>query len=201
MSVKSRQATNSAATRAALLRVARKLFTERGYADTATEEVVRRARVTRGALYHHFQDKQDLFKAVLHEEQMHLAASIKAVAARESDPWRALIAGCHAFLDACLDPAVQQILLIDAPAVLGWEGCREADAMYYLEGVKAAIRGAIEGRLIAPQPVDALARVILGALNEAAMLIAHAEDEEAARRDVSDVVEKLLSGIRNAASS
>jgi AcrR family transcriptional regulator len=200
MSVKSRQAKNSAATRAALLRVARKLFNERGYADCATEEVVRRARVTRGALYHHFRDKQDLFKAVLHEEQMRLAASIKAVAARESDPWRALIAGCHAFLDACLDRAVQQILLIDAPAVLGWEGCRETDAMYYLDGVKAAIQAAIEERLIAPQPVDALARVILGALNEAAMLIAHAEDEEAARRDVSDVVERLLSGIRSARS-
>jgi AcrR family transcriptional regulator len=198
MSVNTRQAKNSAATRTALLRVARKLFTQRGYAETATEEVVRRARVTRGALYHHFRDKQDLFKAVLHEEQMKLAASIKAVAARESDPWRALMAGCHAFLDACLDSSVQQILLIDAPAVLGWEGCREADAMYYLAGVKAAIQAAIDERIIPQQPIDALARVILGALNEAAMLIAHAEDEEAARRDVSDVVDKLLGGIRNA---
>src|SRR5579864_2130574 len=120
MSVKSRQEENSAATRSALLKVARKLFAERGYAETATEEVVRRARVTRGALYHHFRDKQDLFKAVLREEQMKLAASIKAVAARQADPWRSLIAGCHAFLDACLDPAMQQILLTDAPAVLGW---------------------------------------------------------------------------------
>ena len=198
MSVKSRQAQNSAATRTALLRVARKLFTERGYADTATEEVVRRAHVTRGALYHHFRDKQALFKAVLEEEQIKLAASIKAVAAREPDPWRALRAGCHAFLDACLDSAVQQILLIDAPAVLGWEGCRESDAMHYLAGVKAAIQGAIDQHLIPAQPVDAMARVILGALNEAAMLIAHAEDEEAARRDVSEVVDNLLSGVRTA---
>ncbi len=198
MSVKSRQARNAEATRAALLRVARKLFTERGYGETPTEEVVRRARVTRGALYHHFRDKQDLFKAVLHEEQMKLAASIKTVTARQSDPWRALIAGCHAFLDACLDPAVQQILLLDAPAVLGWEGCHEADAMYYLEGVKALIQAAIDQRIIAPQPVDALARLILGALNEAAMLIAHADDEQAARRDVSEVMDKLLGGIRSA---
>jgi AcrR family transcriptional regulator len=196
MPVKIRQAKNPTATRATLLRVARKLFTERGYAETATEEVVRRARVTRGALYHHFRDKQDLFKAVLDEEQIKLAASIKAVAAREPDPWRALMAGCHAFLDACLDSSVQQILLTDAPAVLGWDGCREADAMYYLDSVKAAIQAAIDQRLIAPQPVDALARIILGALNEAAMLIAHAEDERAARRDVSEVVDKLLGGIR-----
>ncbi len=159
---------------------------------------MRRARVTRGALYHHFRDKQDLFKAVLQEEQMKLAASIKAVTARQSDPWRALMAGCHAFLDACLDPAVQQILLLDAPAVLGWEGCHEADAMYYLEGVKALIQAAIDQRIIAPQPVDALARLILGALNEAAMLIAHADDEQAARRDVSAVMDKLLGGIRSA---
>src|SRR5271154_5485497 len=147
MPVKSRQAQHSASTRAALLRVARRLFAEQGYTATATEEVVRRARVTRGALYHHFRDKQDLFKAVLDDEQVKLAASIKAVAARETDPWRALMAGCHAFLDACLDSSVQQILLIDAPAVLGWEGCREADAMYYLESVKAAIQAAIDQRL------------------------------------------------------
>jgi AcrR family transcriptional regulator len=197
MSVNSRQAQNSAATRSALLKVARKLFTERGYADTATEEVVRRARVTRGALYHHFRDKQDLFKAVLDQEQVKLSASIKAIASRESDPWRSLTAGCHAFLDACMDPAVQQILLIDAPAVLGWAGCREHDAMHYLGGVKMAIQGAIDQRLIPAQPVEALARVILGALNEAAMLIANAEDEEAARRDVTEVVDKILSGVRS----
>jgi AcrR family transcriptional regulator len=199
MSVKSRQEENSAATRSALLKVARKLFAERGYAETATEEVVRRARVTRGALYHHFRDKQDLFKAVLHEEQLKLASSIKTVALREPDPWRALIAGCHAFLDACLDSAVQQIVLIDAPAVLGWEGWRETDASYYLAGVKGAIQAAIDAQLIPAQAVDSLAHIIMGALNEAAMLIAHADDEEAARRDVSAIVDRLLGGIRTGA--
>src|SRR5579864_8479429 len=103
MPVKSRQAQNAAATRAALLRVARKLFTERGYSETATEEVVRRARVTRGALYHHFRDKEDLFKAVLHEEERKLAEAINAVAAVQPDPWKSLQAGSEAFLDACLD--------------------------------------------------------------------------------------------------
>src|ERR1700730_4564931 len=199
MSVKSRQEENSAATRTALLKVARKLFAERGYAETATEEVVHRARVTRGGFYHHFRDKQDLFKAVLHEEQLKLASLIKTVALREPDPWRALIAGCHAFLDACLDSAVQQIVLIDAPAVLGWEGWREADASYYLAGVKGAIQAAIDAQLIPAQAVDPLAHIILGALNEAAMLIAHAEDEEAARRDVSAIVDRLLGGIRTGA--
>src|SRR6266481_10222441 len=116
MAVKSRQAGNSAATSAALLKIARRFFAERGYADTATEEVVRRARVTRGALYHHFKDKRDLFKAVLLDEEKRLTAATTAVAARQSDPWRALSAGCDAFLSECLNPAVQRIVLIDAPA-------------------------------------------------------------------------------------
>src|SRR5205807_2749896 len=110
MTVNSRQAENSASTRAALLRVARRFFAERGYADTATEEIVRRARVTRGALYHHFKDKQDLFRAVLHEEQLKVAAKCTEAAAKEPDPWRALMAANEAVLEACIDPVVQQIV-------------------------------------------------------------------------------------------
>jgi AcrR family transcriptional regulator len=198
MSVKSRQAENSAATRATLLKLARKLFAERGYADTATEEVVRRARVTRGALYHHFRDKQDLFKAVLHDEEKRLVAAVGAAAGAEPDPWRALRAGCAAFLDACLDPAVQQIVLIDAPAVLGWEGYREIDATYFLAGVKASIAGAIAAGLIPAQPIDPLAHLIMGALHEASLVIAHSDDPAATRRDVNAAVERLLDGIRAA---
>src|SRR5215469_4702662 len=127
MPVKSRQAENSAATRAALLKIARRFFTERGYAETATEDIVRRARVTRGALYHHFKDKQDLFKAVLVEEQARLAALSAEAASKETDPWRALLLASEAFMDACLEPAVLQIVLLDAPAVLGAQGWREFD--------------------------------------------------------------------------
>src|SRR5271167_1101395 len=105
MTVKSRQAQHSAATRGALLRVARRLFAEHGYAATGTEEVVRRARVTRGALYHHFRDKKDLFIAVLDEEQKKLAARASEAGAAQPDPWSAMVAGANAFLDACLDHA------------------------------------------------------------------------------------------------
>src|SRR5438105_11817972 len=110
MTVNSRQAENSASTRAALLRVARRFFSERGYADTATEEIVRRAHVTRGALYHHFEDKKDLFRAVVQEEQSKVAAKCMAAASKQADPWRALMAANEAFLEACLDPAVQQVV-------------------------------------------------------------------------------------------
>lgn len=196
MSVKSRRAEHSAATRAALVRVARRMFADRGYTATSTEEVVRRARVTRGALYHHFRDKRDLFMAVLDEEQQKLAGTAAAAASGQSDPWSAMVAASNAFLDACLDRAVQQIVLIDAPAVLGLKLWRETDQRYYLGSTKAAIQAAIDHGLIEKQPVDPLAHIILGALHEAAMLIAQADDEVAARREVSGAVERLFAGLR-----
>ncbi|MFZ0679979.1 TetR/AcrR family transcriptional regulator [Candidatus Binatus sp.] len=196
MAVKSRQAENSAATRAVLLKIARRFFAERGFADTATEEIVRRARVTRGALYHHFKDKQDLFRAVLHEEQLKVAAKCTEAAAKASDPWRALMAANDAFLEACLDPAVQQIVLIDAPAVLGTEGFRQSDESYYLAGLKAAIEAAIAAGIIEHQPVEALAHMIMGSMNEAARLIAHASDKERARREVSESSNRVWNGLR-----
>ena len=196
MTAKGRQAENSAATRAALLKIARRFFAERGYADTATEEIVRRARVTRGALYHHFKDKQDLFRAVLHEEQSRIAAKCAEAAAGENDPWRALISANEAFLEACLDPAVQQIVLIDAPAVLGAEGFRQSDESYYLAGLKAAIEAAIGAGIIEKQPVEALAHMIMGSMNEAARLIAHASDKARARREVSESANRMWNGLR-----
>ncbi len=196
MPVKSRQAEHSAKTRAALLRVARRLFAQHGYAGTATEDVVRRARVTRGALYHHFKDKQDLFKAVYDEEQKKLAERTNAAAAAASDPWSAMVAGTEAMLDACLEPAVHRIVLIDAPAVFGLEKWRESDQSYYLAAMKNAVQAAMDHGQIERQPVDPLAHLILGALTEATMLVAHAEDRTAARREVSAAVRRLFEGLR-----
>jgi AcrR family transcriptional regulator len=196
MSLKRNQADRSTATRAVLLRVARRLFAERGYAATGTEEVVRRARLTRGALYHHFRDKRDLFAAVLEAEHEMLAAKAGAAAIAAPDPWRAVVAASNAFLDACLDPAVQQIVLIDAPAVLGAAQWREADQRHYLASMKGALEAAVGQGLIERQPVGALAHIILGALNEAALLIAHAGDKVAARGEVREVVDRLFAGLR-----
>jgi AcrR family transcriptional regulator len=196
MAVKGRQAENSAATRAALIKIARKLFAEHGYADTATEEVVRRARVTRGALYHHFKDKKDLFKAVLLEEEKRLAESTALASAGESDPLNIMVKATDAFLDECLDPAVRQIVLIDAPAVLGWEQYRQIDDEHFLAGVVALFEEAIRSGAIPRQPVAPLARIMMGAVHEATMLIAHAPDQLKARREVSEVITRLLNGIR-----
>jgi AcrR family transcriptional regulator len=196
MSSKGRQAEHSAQTRAALIRVARRLFAQHGYAGAATEDVVRRARVTRGALYHHFKDKQDLFKAVYDEEQKKLAERTNAAAAAAPDPWSAMVAGTNAMLDACLEPAVHRIVMIDAPAVLGLQKWRESDQSYYLAAMKAAVQAAVEQGQLERQPVEPLAHLILGALTEAAMLIAHAEEKATVRREVSAAVTRLFEGLR-----
>ena len=107
-----------------------------------------------------------------------------------------MLAATNAFLDACLDPAVQRIVLIDALAVLGWERWREIDAKYNLRLVMAALQAAMDQGIIAPAPVDSLAHLLMGAVTEAAIFIAHADDKPAARREVGHNVEQLLSGLR-----
>jgi AcrR family transcriptional regulator len=150
--------------------------------------------VTRGALYHHFRDKRDLFLAVLDEEHKKLAAHAREAAAAQPDPWSAIVASSNAFLDACVDRTVQQIVLIDAPAIVGLEK-RDTDEAY-LTSVKELIRAAIAQGLIDDQPVDPLAHIIFGALHEAAMLIARGDDKAAARHSVSGAIGRLFEGLR-----
>jgi AcrR family transcriptional regulator len=196
MTVKSRKLEQSQATRSALIKTARKLFARVGYAATDIETVARRTRVTRGALYHHFKDKQDLFSAVFDLEEQKLAQIIGEAAASQPSAWDGMLAGCNAFLDACLDPAVQRIALIDALAVLGWERWREIDTQYNLRLVMGALQAAMDEGIIAPAPIDSLAHMLIGAITEAAIFIAHADDKPAARRAVGANVVQLLSGLR-----
>jgi AcrR family transcriptional regulator len=174
----------------------RELFAERGYGAVGTEEIVRAAGVTRGALYHHFRGKEDLFRAVFEEVERELTEEIAGIAASASDPYQALHAGAQAFLDACLDPAVQRITLLDAPSVLGWEAWREVGSRYGLGLVQAALQAAMDAGLIARQPLAPLAHVVLGALDEAAMVVARAEDRRAAREEVGAVVDRLVESLR-----
>ena len=143
MFVKGRQAERSEQTRRVLLDVARRLFAEHGYAGTATEQVVRRAGVTRGALYYHFRDKRDLFRAVVEDLQQELLQRIQEEAAAPDDPWERLRAGLHTFLDACQEPAVQRIILLDAPSVLGWAEWRALDARYGFGLLRTAAPGLV----------------------------------------------------------
>src|SRR6266540_4757051 len=172
MNVKSRKADQAEATRAALLGAARELFAGRGYAAVPTEEIVQRAGVTRGALYHHFRDKRDLFRAVVEEVEQETVEKIASAARSESDPWLAQQRALGAFLDVCLEPDVQRIILTDAPSVLGLEAWREIEARYGLALVRAGLGLVMEAGLIAEQPLDPLAHLLLGALAEAGLVIA-----------------------------
>jgi len=185
------QADRLASTRAALLKAARTIFAEQGYATAATEEIVRRAKVTRGALYHHFEDKRALFDAVASDVAREIAEKIDAMTPMD-DPLKALVVGTGAFLDACLDPAVRRIYLIDAPAVLGWHRWREIDAPHGVRSLREGVTA-----MLARRPDDALAIepttfLLAGAFNEAALWIAEAKDEKAARRAMDRSLAALI---------
>jgi len=182
-------------TRAALLGVARELFANEGYGAVALDEVCARAGVTRGALYHHFSSKEELFRAVCEEVAGEVSQRLLEAGARESDAWGRLRAGCLCFLDLCADEAVRRILLSDAPSVLGWEEFREMDGRHGLGLLRGALQAAIDAGAIEPAPVDALAHLLVGALNEASMVIARSSDPDRARREAAEGVERMLAGI------
>ena len=183
-------------TRARLLRVSRGLFAKRGYAGVPTEEVVRRAKVTRGALYHHFRDKRDLFRAVHEQLEQELVESIGEEIAGIEDARELLATGVRSFLDACTDPALAQIALLDAPSVLGWAEWREVDARYGMGLVRLGLEAAMEQGVMPRQDPEPLAHLVLAALGEAALLIANADDPEVARREVEAPLMALLDGLQ-----
>ena len=187
------QAERTAATRQALLAAGRELFAANGFAGTPREDIVERAGVTRGALHHHFGRKEDFFRAVFEQLEEEIGARVIAAAAQGSDPMEQLRLGCQAFLDAALDPAVQRIVLLDAPAVLGWEGWREIEAQHGLGMVTEGIRHVMDAGQIDKQPVEPLGHIVLAALNEAALLVASADDPVSTRKTVGATVDRLLS--------
>lgn len=191
------KAEQSEATRAALIAAAAPLFAQKGYGEVATEEVVRAAGVTRGALYHHFAGKTELFRAVYEEVERELVQRIaESAISSASDPLQALHAGAQAFLDVCEDPAVQRIALVDAPSVLGWEQWREIGLRYGLGLVEGTVQAAMDAGLIERQPVRPLAHLLLGAIDEGAMLLARAEDGGKTRAEVGDTVARFLEALR-----
>ena len=186
----------SETTRRQLVNAARALFGARGYADVGTEEIVRAAGVTRGALYHQFRDKADLFAAVAEEVEAEIAERIATGAAGAADdPMGALRAGVRLFLDACAEPAVERIILLDAPAVLGWEAWRDLASRYGLGLVQLVLQSAMDAGAIAPQPIAPLAHFLVGALNECALYIARADDPAAAREQCAAIFDQILDGI------
>jgi AcrR family transcriptional regulator len=199
MDASSTQQERSEATQRELIATARRLFAERGYADVGTEEIVRAAGVTRGALYHHFDSKRELLAAVHEQIERELTERIatQAFAGDDApaDPIAALHRGAEQFLDACLEPEVQRIVLLDAPAVLGWERWREVASRYGLGLIEATLQAAADAGSISAQPVRPLAHVLMGALDEAAMYVARADDRAAARAEMGAALARILDAL------
>lgn len=188
----------AAITRAALVKAARQLFAERGYYATGTHDVVALAGVTRGALYHHFADKEALFEAIFREAEGELQRAAAApILEMEVDPWRQLQEGLQSFLSVVArNTGLQRILLIDGPVVLGWCKWRELETEFTLGLLILGLQGLMDSRLIKTQAVAPLAHLVQAALNEAALLIAHADDPEATRVQVGAALRTLIDGLR-----
>ncbi len=196
MKSKRTQADRSAATRAALVGAARPLFATKGYAAVGTDEVARAAGVTRGALYHQFAGKEELFAAVFEQLEAEIADRIGAgLLAGAGDPAAVLHDGIDAWLAACAEPEVHRIVLIEAPAALGWERWREIGQRYGVGLVEAAIQSLVDAGVLPAQPVRPLAHVLVGALEEAALYAARAEDRESATREVRAALVALVDGM------
>jgi AcrR family transcriptional regulator len=191
------QAERSAETRESLIAAGRALFAEHGFADVALETIVRAAGVTRGALYHHFPDKTELFAAVFEQVEGDVAARMgEAIAVTgQTDPVEVMRLGAAFWLDACADPEIQRIVLVDAPAVLGWTRWTEIGNRYNTGLVRTLLTSAIETGRIPPQPVEATALTMLGAMREATLYVALAQHRDRARQEAGAVINRLIDAL------
>jgi AcrR family transcriptional regulator len=191
------QEERSAATRAALIDAARPLFAASGFSAVGTEAIVRAAGVTRGAMYHQFSDKTELFAAVFEAVEAEMTRRIDVAVGESglSDPIALMKLGAATWLDACAEPQVQRIVLIEAPAVLGWERWREISLRYGMGLVQSLVDYAISVGRVAAQPAEPLSHVLIGALDEAALYLARAEEPERARREIGAVLDHLIDSL------
>jgi AcrR family transcriptional regulator len=188
------QAERTEATRGALVAAARRLFGARGYADVGTEEIVAAAGVTRGALYHHFRDKRALFRAVVVATEAAFVQQVAAQVAHVEDPFEQLAGALDATLEACTDREVARIAFLDGPAVLGFEDWHAIVEEYSLGLLVLMLGRAMEEGALRSAPAEPLAHLVLGALNEAGMVIASGGDRDA----VGGALRALLEGLRAA---
>jgi len=187
------KAEQSESTRDAIVKAARKLFAAHGYANTCTEDLVKKVGLTRGALYHHFGDKEGLFRAVAEDVRHEICDRIVAALAAPGDAWEHLRRGCEAFLRACLARDVQQIFILDCPAVLGWESEKNDECTQLL---RAGLQHAVEAGEIEALPIESLTYLVLGAVIQASTAIARAKDQQKALGETITTVTSMLEGLR-----
>ncbi|TDG00841.1 TetR/AcrR family transcriptional regulator [Paenibacillus piri] len=179
-----------------LIDVARNYFTAQGYADTALEDIVHEAKLTRGAVYHHFGSKRGIFQAVLESVQKEVGERVEAEASRSDDAWEQLLLGCRAFVAAAVEPRNKRILLIDGPAVLGWEAWRMMDEQNSMRHLREQLHMMQRQGYVKPVSVDALTHLLSGALNEAVLWMAQLPDEKQSLEEIMPVISLLLEGFK-----
>ncbi|GAA3653899.1 TetR family transcriptional regulator [Lentzea atacamensis] len=194
--MRTRRAEYSESTRQALVDSAVDLFTKRGYAGTSLDEVVKRARVTKGALYHHFSGKQALFEAAFAQVETQAIESLTAVVTADGDAWETAVAGLRAYVRKCLDPEYQRIIIHEAPVVMGWERWREAEEHFSFGLLRTAVQLLVDAGEIEEAPVEIMARLLFGALSAGASTIASSSDPKRTGREVERAILRVLEGLR-----
>jgi AcrR family transcriptional regulator len=183
--------------RRAILAAARRVFADKGYAAASLEDMVGPARLTKGALYHHFRNKAAVLEAVYTEMEEELVRAVgAAVAAAGDDPWQRMLAALDAFLEASSEPAYVRIVLRDAPPVIGRERGRDIDQAVGLTYVEALIRSFVEEEGASSLSIPAAARILIAATGDVAMSMAHAADPERVRAEGREVLVAMLEGLR-----
>ncbi|GAE30259.1 TetR/AcrR family transcriptional regulator [Halalkalibacter hemicellulosilyticus] len=180
------------ATIESLINTARKQFTAQGYYKTSLEELVKEAGVTRGALYHHFTNKKNLFLTVFERIQSEMAKKVESEAATSTDVWEQLLNGCHAFILSAINEENRQIILIDGPAVLGWELWRQMDALYSMKLLNEQLHTMQKNGHLKPTSIEALTHILSGAMNESALWLAQQPDYTRKLKDVMNVLTETI---------
>jgi AcrR family transcriptional regulator len=199
--VKPLRARQAEATRTLLVEVAREFFTEHGYAGTSIDDIIQRAGVARGALYHHFPGKEALFRAVYETVEGEVVARVMAAAASAASPWDAVRAGLSAFLDACLEPAFRRIVILDSVSVLQSEVLEVGIDPHELPMLRTVLTPLLGTTAFGGIAIEGLTYVALGGLYGASLYIARASDPRAARAEVDVVLDTLIAGLLRGATT
>ena len=194
--MRSRRLEYSESTRHALVDSAVDLFTKRGYAATSLDEVAKRSRVTKGALYHHFSGKQALFEAAFDAVESAVMTELAEIVVGPGNPWDRAMKGIQQYIKICLDPSYQRIVIHEAPVVMGWERWREAEDHFSFGLVRASIQSLVDAGEMPELPVEVTARLLFGSLTAGAMVIARADDPKKAGAEVSTTIIKMLEHLR-----
>jgi AcrR family transcriptional regulator len=194
--MKSRRLDYSESTRSALVDSAVVLFTKRGYAGTSLDEIAKRARVTKGALYHHFSGKQALFEAAFDAVETRFLERLHKILSGPESPWDRAIKGIREFIKNCLDPSYQRIVIHEAPVVMGWERWREAEDQFSFGLIRRNLQALVDAGEVDEVPVEITARLLFGALSSAATVIAGSSDPKKVGAEVESVIVQLLNQVR-----